>query len=168
MVQAYIPCPLCDPVRQELGKHYLVMACLFQITSGMLAIFMWYIHVLCQTKCRRNSDHIMRWTSGVWGSHLIYLVKACLSLIRSGMLPINSIHVLLHRHLSVVASSMFRWWIVMKPHNRQQMDHKRWYECRLASRQVSVLALCYLMKPDGIIIVRGRMDGDSVWILYIG
>ena len=27
----------------------------------------------------------------------------CLSQIRSGMLPVNSIHVLLHRHLSVVA-----------------------------------------------------------------
>ena len=38
----------------------------------------------------------------------------------------------------------------MEPHNRQQMDHKRWYECTLASRQVSVLALCFLMKPDGI------------------
>ena len=34
-------------------------------------------------------------------------MMACLCQIRSGMLPINSIHVLLHRHLSVVASSMF-------------------------------------------------------------
>ena len=30
-------------------------------------------------------------------------MMACLCQIRSGMLPINSIHVLLHRHLSVVA-----------------------------------------------------------------
>ena len=37
--------------------------------------------------------------------HLIYLVVACLCQIRSGMLPINSIHVLLHRHLS--GSSLF-------------------------------------------------------------
>ena len=28
--------------------------CMSQIRSGMLAIFMWYVHVLCQTKWRRN------------------------------------------------------------------------------------------------------------------
>ena len=43
----------------------------------------------------------------------------------------------------------------MEPHNRQ---HKRWYEGTLASRQVSVLALCFLIKADGI--VSGKMDGD--------
>ena len=39
----------------------------------------------------------------------------------------------------------------MEPDNSQQVDHKKWYECPLVSRQVSVLALCFLMKPDGIV-----------------
>ena len=39
----------------------------------------------------------------------------------------------------------------MEPHNRQQIDHKRWYECILAT-------LCFLMKSDGM--VRGRMESD--------
>ena len=30
--------------------------------------------------------------------------------------------------------------------NSQHVDHKKWYECLLANRQVSVLALCFLMK----------------------
>ena len=88
----------------------------------------------------------------VWGSHLVYLVVACLCQIRNGVLPTNSIHVLLHRHLSVVALCFLiklggilrRMMVVMEPHNRQQMDHKRWYE--LPSRQLSVLALCFLME----------------------
>ena len=42
----------------------------------------------------------------------------------------------------------------MELHNRQQMDHKRCYECTLASRQVSVLALCFLIKADRF--VRGK------------
>ena len=42
--------------------------------------------------------------------------------------------------------------------NSQQMDHKKQYVCALASRQVSMLALCFLIKLDGI--VRGMMDGD--------
>ena len=42
--------------------------------------------------------------------------------------------------------------------NSQQMDHKKWYTCAFASRQVFVLALCFLMKLD-----RGIMDsGMSV------
>ena len=32
--------------------------------------------------------------------------------------------------------------------NSEQMDHKKWHEYPLASRQVSVLALCLLMKLD--------------------
>ena len=44
--------------------------------------------------------------------------------------------------------------------------HKKQYTCALASRQVSVLTLCFLMKLDGI--VRGVLDGDySVKILLI-
>ena len=42
----------------------------------------------------------------------------------------------------------------------QQMDCKKWYACALASRQVFVLALCYLMKLDGI--MWGMMDGDHI------
>ena len=34
--------------------------------------------------------------------------------------------------------------IIIEPDNSQQMDHKKWYT--IASRQVSVLALCYLME----------------------
>ena len=45
----------------------------------------------------------------------------------------------------------------MEPDNGQQMDHNKGYTCALASRQVSVLALCYSMKLDGI--VRGMMEG---------
>ena len=32
----------------------------------------------------------------------------------------------------------------MELDDRQQMDHKKWYTCALASRQVSVLALYFL------------------------
>ena len=39
-----------------------------------------------------------------------------------------------------------------------QMDHKKQCTCALGSRQPSVLAVCFLMKLDGI--VRGMMDGD--------
>ena len=46
----------------------------------------------------------------------------------------------------------------MEPDNSQQMDHKKWYICLLASRQLSVLAVCFLMKLDGI--VGGVMNGD--------
>ena len=44
--------------------------------------------------------------------------------------------------------------IIMEPEsdNSQQMGHKKRYT---ASRQVSVLALCYSMKLDGMVI-----DGD--------
>ena len=48
--------------------------------------------------------------------------------------------------------------IIIEPDNSQQMEHKKQYTCGLASRQVSVLALCFLMKLDGI--VRGMIDGD--------
>ena len=41
----------------------------------------------------------------------------------------------------------------MEPDNSQQIDHKKWYACALASRQVSVLALCFLMKLDGIVMM---------------
>ena len=36
----------------------------------------------------------------------------------------------------------------MKLDNSQQVDHKKWYECPLAGRQVPVLALWFLMKLD--------------------
>ena len=39
----------------------------------------------------------------------------------------------------------------MDSDNSQQMDHKKWYACALASRQVSVLALSFLIKLDGIV-----------------
>ena len=63
------------------------------------------------------------------------------------MLPINSIHVLLHRHLSVVALSfLIKFGMILRRmmdslalQNRQQMDHKRWHECTLPSRQASAL-----------------------------
>ena len=42
--------------------------------------------------------------------------------------------------------------------NSQQMYHKKRYACALASRQVSFLALCFVVKLDGI--VRGVADGD--------
>ena len=45
--------------------------------------------------------------------------------------------------------------IELESDNSQQMGHKK--RCT-ASRQVSVLALCYSMKLDGI--VRGVIDGD--------
>ena len=38
------------------------------------------------------------------------------------------------------------------------MDHIKWYTCGLASRQVSVPALHYLMKLDGIL-----MEVDGVY-----
>ena len=41
--------------------------------------------------------------------------------------------------------------IVIEPDNSQQMDHKKWYACALASRQVSVLALHYSKKLEGIL-----------------
>ena len=37
------------------------------------------------------------------------------------------------------------------------MDHKKWYTCAFVSKQVFVLALCFLMKLDRN--VRGMMDG---------
>ena len=46
----------------------------------------------------------------------------------------------------------------MDPDNNHQMDHKKQYACALASRQMSVLALCFVVKLDGI--VRGMTDGD--------
>ena len=42
--------------------------------------------------------------------------------------------------------------------NSQLMDRKKRYACVLASRQVFVLALCFIMKLDEI--VRWMMDGD--------
>ena len=32
-----------------------------------------------------------------------------------------------------------------------QMDHKKWYACAIASSQVSVVALNFLIKLDGIV-----------------
>ena len=32
--------------------------------------------------------------------------------------------------------------------NSKQMDHKKWHTCGLASRLVSVLAFCYLIRLD--------------------
>ena len=46
--------------------------------------------------------------------------------------------------------------------NSKQMNHKQryLYACVLASRRVSVLALCFIMKIDEI--VRWMMDGDYI------
>ena len=43
--------------------------------------------------------------------------------------------------------------------NSKQMNHKQWYlyACVLASRRMSVLALCFVMK-----LVWGVMDGDYI------
>jgi len=41
------------------------------------------------------------------------------------------------------------------------MDHKKWYTCALASGQVSVLALCCLIKIEGI-----RHTVVNYWIFY--
>ena len=45
---------------------------------------------------------------------------------------------------------MHRRIVIIEPDNSQYMDHMK-YTCGLASRQVSVLALCYSMKLDGIL-----------------
>ena len=45
---------------------------------------------------------------------------------------------------------------VMELDSSQQIDHKKWYTCALPCRQVSVLALYFLMKLDTI--VRGMLD----------
>ena len=41
--------------------------------------------------------------------------------------------------------------VVMEQNNCKQMEHSKQFTCALASRQVSVVALCFLMKPDGIV-----------------
>ena len=67
------------------------MACLCQIGGVMLPIFMchWTIPGKVEKKLWLHSCDV-GWTSGVWGSRLIYLVHGgmCLSQIRSGMLAI--------------------------------------------------------------------------------
>ena len=40
---------------------------------------------------------------------------------------------------------------MIEPDNSQQMEHKKWCACALASRQVSVPALSFLIKLDGIV-----------------
>ena len=38
-----------------------------------------------------------------------------------------------------------------EPDDSQKMDHRKWHACTSASRQVSVLALHYSMKLEGIL-----------------
>ena len=48
--------------------------------------------------------------------------------------------------------------------NSQLKDRKKRYACELASRRVSVLTLCFIMKIHET--VRGMMDGDYTFIVY--